>query len=183
MKTFWYRESHSQVSDLLKLQIQSFFFIIHPSTLQEHALLSWRESTKHGLINSSQFSICETTPWVLCLVFRLSSKERQRHTGANPGQWHQEFQRAGAPNIQGKVARWVCSAWRRDAPTLRKQTFPSKAHCEMVMQQWTQQHPLQIPGSYQEKAFHSGNRSSHWNRASPQQCPEQSDVIWHRIWY
>lgn len=69
---------------------------------------------------------------------------------------------------------------------LWKQTFPSKAHCEMVMQQWTQQQALQIPGSYQEKAFHRRDRSVigigplhpwRYMYISPQQCPEQSDLI------
>lgn len=52
-----------------------------------------------------------------CCVLFLGSpaQERQWHMGANPGQWRQDVQRAGAPNVPGKAVRWVCSAWRRDA--------------------------------------------------------------------
>lgn len=151
------------------------------------------EENPPGMALSTPLNSALVRPRLECCVLFLGSpaQERQWHTGANPGQWHQEVQRAGAPSIQGKAARGVCSAWRRDAPRLQKKTFPSKGHREMVTQQWTEQQPLQIPGSYQEKAFHSGYRSVigtgplhpwRYTHISPQQCPDQSDVIWHWIW-
>lgn len=172
MKTFLYRAPHSKVSDLLELQYSPFIFCIHPNILQEHALLSWRESTRHDLIYSSQFSTCETTPWVLSLVLRLSST---RETMTNPGEWHQDVQMAGAPNIQGKAARWVCSAWRRDAQESacagdllmlsavywEDKTMETAPQRHTVKQLCSNGHTATFADSREllRKSFHSGDRS------------------------
>lgn len=210
MKTFLYGASHSQVSELLKLQIQSFHFLYSYKHYSSGACPLLKRIHQASLINSSQFSTCETTPWVLWLVFRLSS------TRETMTQWSKP--RRVAPRCSESCTRRTRKGCKMGLFSLKKeclgecvggiyccfqlcngriarlwkQTFPSKAHCEMVMQQWTQQQALQIPGSYEEKAFHRGDRSvigigplhpRRYMYISPQQCPEQSDLIWHWIWY
>lgn len=193
-----------------------FIFCIHSeNTIQvlfRNMPFSLREKAPGmtSVINSSQFSTCKTTLEVLRHVFGLPSTRQTLTYWSKPSRG--ASRQSEGWSIRWTAERWVCLAWQREECVWKiyccfqlcngkisrwwKEAFSSKANSERIWGNGYKQQPLQMPGRYQEKVLHNGDRPvigigprekwisiSRHVGISTKQGLEQSDLIWHWICY